>query len=116
MKTTRSRAILILGREPPSEQGIELAESFGEVVVIERPVPDPHDQYIVDETRAYTQARQRLAEILERLRADRVRANGFVGDEDAEAARQDAHELYPDAVVIEPEAALGRSADDAAAN
>lgn len=106
MEATQSRAILILGREPPSKQGIEMAESFGEVVVIERPVPDPRDQYVVDETRAYAQARQRLAEILERLRADRVRAEGFVGAEDAAAARQDAHELYPDAVVIEPDAAL----------
>ena len=116
MKATQSRAILILGREPPSEQGIELAESFGEIMVIERPVPDPRDQYIVDETRAYAQARERLAEILKRLQADSVRAEGFVGDEDAEAARQDAHELYPDAVVIEPDAALGHAADDAAAN
>ena len=106
MDATRSRAILILGREPLSKEVIELAESFGEVMVIERPVPDPCDQYVVDETRAYVQARQRLAEILKRLQADRVRAEGFVGDEDAEAARQDAHELYPDAVVIEPDSTL----------
>jgi nicotinamidase-related amidase len=106
MEATQSRAILILGREPPSEKGIELAESFGEVVVIERPVPDPRDQYVVDETRARAEAGQRLAEILERLRADRVLAEGFVGDEDAAAARQDAHELYPDAVVIESDVAL----------
>jgi hypothetical protein len=110
MDATQSRAILILGREPPSDEGIELAESFGNIVVIERPVPDPRDQYVVDETRAYAQARERLAEILGRLRADRVDAEGFVGDEDAGAARQDAHELYPNAVVIEPDATLDWSA------
>lgn len=98
------RVILILGREPLSAETVERAESFDEIVVVERAVPDPGDQYVVDENRAYAQARQRLAAVLARLRSDGVRAQGIVGDQDAGAAARDAHELYPDAeaIVIEP--------------
>lgn len=98
------RAVVILGRESLSSDELQRVESYREVIVIERPEPDPRDRFLVDEARAYAQAQHRLREVLAALRADAVHASGFVGDEDPEAARHDAHELYPDAVVIEREA------------
>jgi hypothetical protein len=91
------RAIVILGRTEPDEETLRKAESFDEVFVLERAVPDPHEQYLVDEERAYHEARKRLQEVLERLAADGVRAHGMVGDEDAQQAIDDAEAFFPQA-------------------
>jgi len=99
-----TRAILILGGEPLSADAVDLAESFDEVLVVERAVRDARDHSLADESLAYARAQQRLHDALDELRAHGLRATGFVGEEAAEAARRNAHELHPDAVVIEPAA------------
>ena len=104
MSNTHS-AILVLGRDGPSEETLKTVEQFDEVFVVERAVPDPADHYIVDEEGAYADARRRLATVLARLHADAVEATGTVGDPDLKSAVRDARALFPaaDEVVAEAE-------------
>ena len=107
MSDTRS-AILLLGWDGPSEETLHAVEQFDEVFVVERAVPDPADQYVVDEERAYADATRRLATVLARLHADAVEATGIVGDPDPESAVRDARAIFPDAdeVVAQTEPGL----------
>lgn len=105
MSNTRS-AILVLGRDGPSDETLKSVEQFDEVFVVERAVPDPADHYIIDEERAYVDARRRLATVLARLRTDAVEATGIVGDPDPESAMRDARAIFPDADEFVAEAEL----------
>ena len=109
MSNTRS-AILLLGRDSPSDETLNAVEQFDEVFVVERAVPDPADQYVVDEERAYADATRRLATVLQRLHADAVEATGIVSDPDPESAVRDARAIFPDAdevVRAEPDLHVG---------
>lgn len=103
MTNTRA-AILVLGREGPSDETLQTVERFDEVFVVERAVPDPADRYIVDEERAYADARRRLAAVLARLHADAVEATGIVGDPDPESAVRDARAIFRGAAEVVAEA------------
>ena len=103
MSNTRS-AILLLGRDGPSDETLQTVERFDEVFVVERAVPDPADRYLVDEDRAYADARRRLATVLARLHADAVEATGIVGDPDPESAVRDARVIFPRAAEVVAEA------------
>ena len=94
MNEARS-AILVLGRDDPSETTLRTVEEFDEVFVVERAVPDPADRYIIDEERAYRDATQRLTAVLTRLRTDDVHATGIVGDPDPTSALADARAFFP---------------------
>jgi hypothetical protein len=102
--STAHSAILVLGRDGPSEETLETVEGFDEVFVVERAVPDPADHYIVDEEAAYADARLRLATVLARLHTGGVEATGIVGDPDPESAVLDARAIFPDADEIVAEA------------
>jgi uncharacterized protein len=106
MTNTRS-AILVLGRDGPSDETLQTIERFDEVFVVERAVPDPAERYIIDEERAYTDARRRLATVLARLHTDAVEATGMIGDPDPSLAVRDAQAVFPNAdeVVAEAEPA-----------
>lgn len=108
VEKTLSRAILILGREPPAEETLREAELFDELFVVECAVPSPEDEYVIDEERAHADARRRLQTVLARLHRDGVAAAGIVGDPDENAAEHDAVALYPYAgVVLHDRARLG---------
>ena len=103
MSNTRS-AILLLGRDGPSDETLQTVEQFDEVFVVERAVPDSTDHYIIDEERAYADASRRLATVLARLHADAVEATGIVGDPDPESAVRDARAIFPNADEVVAEA------------
>ena len=102
--TNARAAILVLGRDGPSDETLQTVERFDEVFVVERAVPDPADRYIVDEERAYADARRRLVTVLARLHADAVEATGIVGDPDPQSAVRDARAIFPGAAEVVAEA------------
>jgi len=102
--STAHRAILVLGRDGPSEKALRTAERFDEVFVVERAVPDPAHHYTIDEEGAYADARLRLATVLARLHTDGVEATGIVADPDPESAVRDARAIFPDADEVVAEA------------
>ena len=90
MSTDVRRAVLVVGRDSPSEPVLEQVETFDEVFVVERAVPDPSERWIVDDARAAADARARLTALLGRLEHDGAHARGIVGCDDERSAIADA--------------------------
>ena len=95
MSTNSHRAVLVVGREAPSEATLAEAEQYDEVLVIVRAVPDPRERWVIDDDRARDEARARLGTIVDELRGRGIHALGGVGDASATAARDDALARFP---------------------
>jgi hypothetical protein len=100
MNRNRHRAIIVIGRDDPTEATLMEAQRYDEVFVIARAVADPNDRWLIDDDRNDARANARLTRALARLRAHGVRALGTLGDEDAAAARTDARALFSGAQAI----------------
>ena len=96
MSTHVRRAVLVVGRDTPSEPILEEVETFDEVFVVERAVADPSERWIVDDARADADARARLTALLGRLEHDGAHARGIVGCDDERAAIADAKAVVSD--------------------
>jgi hypothetical protein len=95
MSTNLHRAVIVVGREGPSEATLAQAEQYDEVFVIARAVPNPSARWVIDDDRSRDEARERLNCVLGKLRERGVHARGGVGDASATAARDDAAALFP---------------------
>jgi hypothetical protein len=100
MNNSPHRAIIVIGRQDPTEATFAEAQQYEEVFVLARAFPDPSDRWVIDGARADAAARGRLARTVARLRAHGIRVLGAVGDENAGAARDDARALFPAAQAI----------------
>ena len=100
MRSKPRRAIIVIGAEEPAEALLVDAERYDEVFVIARAVPDAGDRWVIDGRAVERAASGRLARVVARLKAHGVRAFGTVGDENARAAGEDAHALFPSAAIL----------------
>jgi hypothetical protein len=93
--------VLVVGANLPAADVLANAVlRYDEVIVVARAVHGPDDRYVIDEDRAYENARRRGDAVARALRACGVPARVAVGDESATAARRDAEALYPGAVSL----------------
>jgi hypothetical protein len=92
--STPKCGVLVIGSEPLPPETVAAAEACDEVFVVARAVASDAG-WLVDETRAYSDARDRLERLRRHLISRGVVVHGIVGDANAGAARKDAEALCP---------------------
>jgi hypothetical protein len=99
LASTPKCGVLVIGSEPPPPETVAAAETCDEVFIVARAVASDGG-WLVDETRAYSDARDRLERLRRQLSSRGVAVRGIVGDANAAAARKDAEAIFPRGVLL----------------
>jgi hypothetical protein len=99
LASTPRCGVLVIGSGPLPPESVAAAESCDEVFIVARAVASDGG-WLVDETRAYSDARDRLERLRRQLSSRGVEVHGIVGDANAAAARKDAEALCPGGVLL----------------